>query len=372
MKRLIIITCTIFCFASCQQKKDTAFTITGQIKNAAGKKLLLEELPYTGDAAIVIDSTSLKENGSFELNGPAKEQTLYRINIENGPQVFVINDNNKIEVTYDVKDYKHPKFNGSSASESLYEFVNDYLARDEDVRTLFLQIQNAENTGDSSVRSLQLEGVAKLKSMNDYIKNFVNKTNDPAVAYFALNRGMQSMQPSEIKELAIAAAKKFPEHSGLAIVKSKLSVTAAEETAAYPLLNQQAPDLQMQDTAGNNVSLSQFKGKYVLVDFWASWCGPCRKENPNVVAAFKKYSNKNFTIVGVSLDKEKADWLQAIKDDGLIWNHMSDLKQWQSAAVPAYKFEGIPFNVLLDTTGKIIASNLRGTALDTKLAEVIK
>ena len=116
----------------------------------------------------------------------------------------------------------------------------------------------------------------------------------------------------------------------------------------------------MNDINGKPVSISDFKGKYVLIDFWASWCGPCRKENPNVVAAYNKYKDKNFTILGVSLDKDKDSWIQAIKNDNLAWTQMSDLKQWESAAVSTYKIQGIPFNVLIDPTGKVIAQELRG------------
>jgi thiol-disulfide isomerase/thioredoxin len=114
------------------------------------------------------------------------------------------------------------------------------------------------------------------------------------------------------------------------------------------------------------------RGKYVLVDFWASWCGPCRQENPNVVAAYSKYKDKNFTIMGVSLDKDKASWVQAIKADNLTWTQVSDLQYWNSAVVPLYSIEGIPFNVLVDPQGNIIASNLRGNGLMQKLDEVLK
>lgn len=133
-----------------------------------------------------------------------------------------------------------------------------------------------------------------------------------------------------------------------------------------------APDLAMPDAEGKTVSITSFRGKYLLVDFWASWCGPCRQENPNVVKAFNQYKDKNFTILGVSLDKEKEPWLKAVKDDRLAWTQMSDLKYWDSKAVEVYRFEGIPYNVLIDPKGNIIAENLRGFDLEKRLAEVLE
>jgi thiol-disulfide isomerase/thioredoxin len=127
------------------------------------------------------------------------------------------------------------------------------------------------------------------------------------------------------------------------------------------------------DTLGNPVSLSSFKGKYVLVDFWASWCGPCRAENPNVVKTYQKFQNKNFTILSVSLDRpgQKERWLKAIHDDGLTWTHVSDLKFWDNAVAKQYGIRAIPQNLLLDPSGKIIAKNLRGEELAEKLGAVL-
>ena len=133
-----------------------------------------------------------------------------------------------------------------------------------------------------------------------------------------------------------------------------------------------APDFTITNSAGETIRLSDLKGKIVLVDFWASWCGPCRAENPNVVNAYEKYKNKNFTILGVSLDDNKANWMEAIKADKLNWLQISDLKKWESVAVNAYQIDGIPFNVLLDPEGKIVATDLRGDALQNTLSTLLK
>ena len=133
-----------------------------------------------------------------------------------------------------------------------------------------------------------------------------------------------------------------------------------------------APDFTMADTSGKPFTLSQLKGKYVLVDFWASWCGPCRGENPNLVAAYNKFKDKNFTVLGVSLDDNKEKWLQAIKTDKLAWKQVSDLKGWENATVSMYGYDGIPYNVLIDPSGKIIATSLREAALQATLAKVLQ
>lgn len=131
------------------------------------------------------------------------------------------------------------------------------------------------------------------------------------------------------------------------------------------------PDFSQEDTNGKQVSIASFRGKYVLIDFWASWCRPCREENPNVVAAFNKYQSKNFTILGVSLDQTKQSWLNAIKMDGLNWAQVSDLKGWQNEVAAQFKITQIPQNLLIDPQGKIIGKNLRGAELNQKLSEIL-
>src|SRR6185437_1584149 len=142
------------------------------------------------------------------------------------------------------------------------------------------------------------------------------------------------------------------------------------ELAKINPIGSQIVDFSQADTSGKTVKISSFRGKYVLIDFWASWCRPCRMENPNVVAAYKKYQNKNFTILGVSLDQAKQAWLNAIKMDGLSWTQVSDLKGWGNEVAGLFHVTSIPQNLLIGPDGKIVAKNLRGEALEHKLSEL--
>jgi peroxiredoxin len=198
------------------------------------------------------------------------------------------------------------------------------------------------------------------------MKSFVKDHPESVVSALALQNMMEGMDDSTLNQL----------YSGLdtAIQHSTFGEQIGTRLAMEKKtsIGQQAPDFTMNDTTGTPVSLSSFRGKYVLVDFWASWCGPCREENPNVVKAYNEYKGKDFTILGVSLDKTKDAWEKAIKDDHLTWNHVSDLQYWDNAAAKLYGVQAIPANFLIDPSGKIIAKNLRGDKLDKELAQVLK
>lgn len=370
---MILFLSVVLVLASCQNKKNGSFTVSGKIRHAPTPKIFLQELPFGGEQPVILDSGSIQTNGSFDLHAMAKEEGLYRLVLDRGPDVLLVNDATDIKVDIDVNDYRHYTLTGSPASESLHVLFEDYRKRDSMLYATFMEIDTLQKqkATDTVLALVRLRRDTQIKQMNKMVTDFISQSPSPAARYYALGMASRTMQPEEVAVLANASADKFKGHSGLAKIRSLLAVQkpAAPKNSR---IGEQAPEISLPDVNGKIFQLSSLKGKYVLVDFWASWCGPCRKENPNVVAAFNKFRGKNFTILGVSLDKEKADWLKAIKDDKLTWTHVSDLKQWESAMVSLYHFDGIPFNVLVDPEGKMIATDLRGEALEKKLQEVLK
>jgi len=370
-----IILSSLILFTSCKKKSnETTFNVTGQIKHAGKSKLLLQEVPYGGKPIITLDSLTLGEDGKYAFRFIAKQEGIYRLATEKDLEIIFINDEENIQINAAADNNQTYQVNGSKNSNSMQEFLKQYRKKDSSLfSTLFkLDALQKEKARDSSIARLQKERIDKINDLNHFVENNINVSTSPAMIYYSLGLSLRSMESAKVLALAKVAAERTKSTPLVEFVTLLTTQVQSNSKSNAAGIGNIAPEISLADQDGKIISLSSFRGKYVLVDFWASWCGPCRGENPNVVAAFEKYKNKNFTILGVSLDDNKESWMEAIYQDKLNWQHVSDLKKWESIVVSAYQIEGIPFNVLIDPAGKIIATELRGPALQETLEKLLQ
>lgn len=372
---------------ACNQKDDKAFTVKGKIKNATADLIFLEEASLGAAQPLIVDSARLQKDGSFKLTTLAKEENLYilRLTQQINPVATVINDSKEITLEIDLNNSTEPyKVEDSKATQALVDYLAKSNTQLSSIYNKSVQIDSLQKTTgtDSSILVLMNSKNSAAREYKTYVTNIINESKSPSLTLFTLGSyqsyasnpglGLEPLSPEQMTQMINNASSKFPEHTGLTAIKANMQAQPQQTSTGGSLLNKPAPDFTLPDVNGNPISLSSFKGKYVLVDFWASWCKPCRNENPNVVNAYQQFKDKNFAILGVSLDKEKAPWTKAIQADALTWAHVSDLKFWDSMVVPMYNIQGIPFNVLVDPNGVVVAENLRGEELINTLTQVIK
>ena len=347
------------------------YEVTGQLKNApVGTVVRLSEL--TSNQFVEKSQVKTDASGKFTLKGAALAPGIFQLKLDDANQVLLLLDNKtQVQVSGDAKSLPATyTVKGSKDAEALRQFAQVNQRAKSQVERIGQRYNAAGQAGKTdSMKILEKEYYAVTGRASSQIKALIRRHATTVVGGFAAGAFLNVDEEFQFADSVAAVQRKAnPESPFTKELTARLAPMRA--TAAGAL----APEIDLPTPAGPKLALSSLRGKYVLIDFWASWCGPCRQENPNVVKAYNQFKGKGkgFTIYSVSLDQDKGKWEKAIAADGLTWHHVSDLAGWGSVAGAAYGVKAIPQSFLVDPQGKIIAKNLRGEALAAKLAEVLK
>ena len=374
MNTLLLAALTLFSCGSAvsdSEKKKDAF-ISGTYPAASGQTIYFEKVIPNG--AEKLDSSLVDKKGNFSIYAKAAEMNYYRLRFNNKSankveSLFLLTDSSeriKIKVTANSFD-EGTEIKGSKESARLMDLIQrvNALQKTGDSLNVIFNAAPDNEKAEMAPKFNQIIG-DKNAVLNLYVKKIIDEDPGSLVALEAVGRLDKAQDRDYYKKVADALNARHPKNAFVTNFVQSVNVPG------QLFVGDMAPEIELPDTEGNMFKLSSLRGQYVLLDFWAAWCRPCRMENPNVVAAYQKYKNKGFTVLGVSLDRDKNAWLSAIQQDNLTWTHISDLQFWQSAAARTYNVSSIPKSFLLDKEGRIIAMDLRGPALDAKLSEIFK
>ncbi|MFA6128738.1 MAG: TlpA disulfide reductase family protein [Bacteroidales bacterium] len=384
LKTIKLIAASLIFVAGCAQHAD--FTITGKVTGANKDSLFIEEMT---EKSVELRSTLVTgTDGSFSYSDTASNPRLFFVrSAQNEYITLMAMKGEKISVSAEKGNYnKSIRISGSPQSELILELNNELIRATGKLDSLSRQYQALKGKGnDPQVDSwVQAEYGKLVEQQRNFIRVFIEKHVDEPASLLALSHqiGQQPVLNGStdfdlFEKVDVKLFRKYPRsilvlnlHKYVEAMRPQME--SAQSQAKNTGSGKVAPDISLPDPDGKIQTLSSLRGNIVLLDFWAGWCGPCRRENPNLVAAYSKYHDKGFEIFQVSLDKTKPEWVAAIKQDGLNWIHVSDLKFWSSPVARQFGIESIPANFLLDKEGKIIGQNLRGTALDEELAKLFR
>lgn len=371
MKKIVFIITSALLFVACNNLKDNEFLISGTANGIEnGKKVFIEVQTETGTLA---KDTAVVTDGKFELKGITEEIDLGFIRIENEQiNLPLILEEGKIEINI-VKDSLHKStLGGTPNNDKFQKFNTESRAISEKVAKFEKdngpEMQKAQMSNDTVTINKLLKEYKKFQNeMNDYSKKFIKENPDAYLSVLLLENFLmrQYLTPEEIKSYFEGLDKDVKE------TKSGKKIKTALDSMTAIVIGKPAPNFSAPSPEGKTISLKESLGKVTIIDFWASWCGPCRAENPNVVALYNEFHPQGLNIIGVSLDKDAAKWKEAIAKDGLIWPHVSNLKFWEDPIAKQYNVQSIPATFILDEKGNIVAKDLRGEELRAKVAALL-
>lgn len=363
---MISITLLFFIGCSTGENSGDGFTINATLEGVDDGTMVYLEVVDDNELS-KIDSANV-ENGLVEISGQVDYPQMAYLRI--GESRNIINlfvENANIDIVSDINKLDETEVKGSKSHDDYVAFMAVTKPFEEESQKIIAEYREAAAKGDQEKVSEIMKVYEGLSDrQNEAIETFVKSKNSSFLTPFIIRRYLVfELDGDQLNALLEPIAEEVH------ITEDYKELAKRAETLNNVAIGQSAVDFALNDPEGNPIALSSFKGKYLLVDFWASWCRPCRMENPNVVNVYKDYKDKGFEILGVSFDEDKAKWLEAIQADQLTWAHISDLKGWKSMAAGLYAVNSIPHTVLIDPDGIIIAKNLRGDELRQKLAELI-
>ncbi|MDR1582370.1 MAG: AhpC/TSA family protein [Prevotellaceae bacterium] len=373
MRKLFPILSVFLLFFACNNT-PSSYKITGQVSSdlMEGQTIYLENyLWYMKMSDQKILDSAVIHDKKFEFKGKTDSSYMAVLTIGNQAYATIFVENGNINVDISEEPNKRNIATGTKLNNLFKSYDQSMEPTKKKIDELIQYARSQEIT-----EQLQLEVNQKYdelsKEMFQISVNFLNENPGTVLsAYVLVSCMVQGGLDVELIQSSYDKLDNQVKNSALGnIIQKEIKRANTKEIAEGEIFR----DLTLKTPEDKEVSLSDYagKGKYVLIDFWASWCGPCRAENPNVVALYKEYKNKGLEIVGVSFDNDKDRWIKGIADDGITWPQMSDLKGWESEAAAKYKITGIPFTILLDKEGKVIATNLRGDALKDKIKTLIQ
>ncbi len=369
MKHILTAAAFLTSFTLFAQSTAKEFTITGTAKNLQPEHKIYLEIAGT-QPLVVVDSAKVGADKRFTFKrNEVDEGTVYQVNFAGAQRVIVLIEGGEtIDIVADGTEKGAAKVTGSKNNDYYQQLIGLYKEMNEKSLKWQEEYAQAEQKKDSKkIAKIQQDFEAASQGFTGKVKSLIPEMGTSLAALFATN----FLNPEVDFATIDALAKRF-ETERPTMKQAKVFVGNAKRMRGIQI-GDPAPEITLNSTENKPVSLSSLRGKIVLIDFWASWCGPCRQENPNVVRVYNRFKDKGFEIFSVSLDRDKTAWVKAIEKDGLIWpSHVSDLKYWQSAAAQNYGVNAIPATFLLDKDGKVIEKNLRGAALEKKLEEILK